>query len=78
MQVAFHLRSINANNLPLGKSKKGPADVRQATASMLPAAVSLFSEILTCIAPCTAAAGSGHSTATRTKSSWKEGVTITN
>lgn len=35
---------------------------------MLPAAVTVFSEILTCIAPCTAAAGSGHSTATRTKS----------
>lgn len=50
------------------KSKKGPADTRQATASTLPATARLFSsEILTCIAPCTAAAGSGHSTATRTR-----------
>lgn len=59
MQIAFRWE----------KSKKGPADMRQATASMLPATARPFSsETLTCIAPCTAAAGSGHSTATRTKS----------
>lgn len=51
-----------------GKSKKDPADMRQAMASTLPATVALFSsEILTCIAPCTATAGNGHSTAKRTE-----------
>lgn len=75
-QVAFYLQSINANNFPPGKSKKDLVDMRQAMAFTLPAAAALFSsEILTCTAPCTATAGSGHSTATRTKK--KKGAVIT-